>query len=249
MLDLLQYLIPPPNIPDLTAYLAAPPDPSSSPAKPWNNPYYPIHGRSPLRNEYRVPGGWVQECDSEASSPSTGSWRTGSEGTVVSSPATSLDDCSSDDCEDEQGEGEKEEEEVYDPEYATYLLASMLAEEEMKERRENEEIYRIRNKLSPKREWEGKTGLMLGEKLLHFKIVRHLKGFEMRLRIREEVRMERDVGRNSTLGTAGGEGHQKLKEFFKSMGKKGERDVEDDGAEIEGVERKKRRVGKVPRGI
>jgi hypothetical protein len=107
-------------------------------------------------------------------------------------------------CEDELGEeelgdGEEDEEEEYDPEYATYLLASMLAEEEMKKRRENEEIYRIRTKLSLKREWEGKTGLVLGEKLLHFKIIRHLKGCEMRSRIHEEVKMERDViSRDST---------------------------------------------------
>jgi hypothetical protein len=209
MLDLLKYLIPPPNTPDLTAYLAAPPDLSS---KPWTDPYYPIHGHSPLRNEYRVPGVWVEECVRETESASEVSEGRSSEGMAVESPATSVESevdgdggmCGGAMCEDELGEeelgdGEEDEEEEYDPEYATYLLASMLAEEEMKKRRENEEIYRIRTKLSLKREWEGKTGLVLGEKLLHFKIIRHLKGCEMRSRIHEEVKMERDViSRDST---------------------------------------------------
>jgi hypothetical protein len=60
MPDLLKYLISPPNIPDLAAYPAAappalttPPPHPSYPAKKvgWTDPYYPIHGHSPLRNE------------------------------------------------------------------------------------------------------------------------------------------------------------------------------------------------------
>jgi hypothetical protein len=265
-------MIPPPNIPDLTAYLAAPPD-LSSPAKPvvgWTDPYYPIHGRSPLRNGYRVPGAWVEECDSEASSPSTVSWRTGSEGTVVESPATSVESevdgdggmCGGEMCEDELGEeelggGEEDEEEEYDPEYATYLLASMLAEEEMKERRENEEkerkeneeIYRIRKKLSRKNDWDGRIECVLGEKMLHFKIIRHLKGCEIKSKIHEEVKMERDIISRDLTGTEGLDGHRQLRSYFDSTVKKRKRDVGEDGGEIEHVERKKRRVGKVPRGI
>jgi hypothetical protein len=253
MLDLIKYLIPPPNIPNLAAYLAAPPD-LSSPAKPvvgWTNPYYPIHGRSPLRNEYRVPGAWVDEGGSEVSSPSTISEMGRSEGMVVSSPATSLSACEM--FEDDLSDGEEEEEEEYDPEYVTYLLASMLAEEETKERRENEEIYRIQNKLSLKREWDGKTGCVLGEKLLHFKIICYLRGCEMRKRMHVEVKMERDVGKVSEHktgeGTGGNYGHRQLREDFESTVKKRKRGLEDEGTEDQGMERKKRRVGKVPRGI
>jgi hypothetical protein len=55
-----------------------------------------------------------------------------------------------------------------------------MAEVELKERRENEEIYRIGNKLSLKRDWDGKRRCVLGERLLHYIIIRHLKGYKMR---------------------------------------------------------------------
>jgi hypothetical protein len=187
---------------------------------------------------------------------------------AVGSPATSVESevdgdggmCGGDMYEEELGDGEEDEEEEYDPEYATYLLASMLAEEEMKERRENEEkemkerkeneeIYRIRNKLSRKNVWDGRIECVFGEKMLHFKIIRHLKGCEMGSRIHEEVKMERDVISRDSTGTEGLDGHRQLRSYFDSTVKKRKRGVREDGGEIEHVERKKRRVGKVPRSI
>jgi hypothetical protein len=182
--------------------------------------------------------------DSVASSPTTYDSRSASPSEAASSPATSLNSST---CEDvEMFEEEQEVAEYYDPEYATYLVANMMTEEDMRQRKENEEIYRIQNVLEAKREWDGRLKKRMGEKMLSNEIDRHLRGGETRKRIEEGVKMERDVGRNAMFtmgkGTGGVEGHRRLQAYFDSTLKKRKRGVEDDGDEDKGVERKKRKV-------
>jgi hypothetical protein len=77
------------------------------------------------------------------------------------------------------------------PEYAMYLVASMMTEEDMRQRKENEEIYRIQNVLGVKREWDRSWPKRLGEKDLSYKIDPPLRGRPTRTRIEGEMKMKR----------------------------------------------------------
>jgi hypothetical protein len=117
--------------------------------------------------------------------------------------------------------------EDYDPEYATYLVGNMLSQverDEMAQRRENEEIYRIQNLLDRKRHWDDRTAFLLAEKLLSNRIKRHLGA-------REELRYLPDDEVSSAKGTVGANGHWRMLDFMHSKEKKRKRNTDDDGDE------------------
>jgi hypothetical protein len=169
MADLLNYLITTP-IASVIPVAATPDPPSPAKRVGWTDPYHPIHGRSPLQYELGLPPASNSEVWSRSTHPSTPA----SSSAAVSSPPTTP--TSSPYRGLGRGE-EEEEEEDYDPDFATDLVARMMKKEEIKQRKENEEICRIRHVLGRKREEEGSLGEEVAEGL-HCRIVRYLHGHE-----------------------------------------------------------------------
>jgi len=244
MADLLSSLIltplasrtPSPDISDLTSSLLTS---YPRPKAPWRDPYYPIHGQSPLRFEYKLLDSWPDERNGEATSPSM--YRDSS--TPLSQGPTSSsagrDSLTAEPCESlevEQGDtGHRGP--------AANLGASRTPQVEvdkMAQRRENEAVSRIRDILNKKRRWDDRMAVLLGEKMLANSINRHVGAIEVGYLPEDEHTMGK--------GTVGTNGHQRMHEFLHSKEKKRKRSVEDIGDEITDDKRTKR-TRTVPHGI
>ncbi|KAI4685044.1 uncharacterized protein J4E88_004487 [Alternaria novae-zelandiae] len=228
MADLLSSLIltplasrtPSPDVSDLTSSLL-----SSYPLQKtlWRNPYYPIHGHSPLQAEYIVPNALPDERNGEATSPlmyRDSSTPLSQEPTSSSASHDSLTTEAFESLEVEQG----------DTGYrgpAANLVASRLPRVEadkMAQRREIEDVYSIRNILNKNRQWEDRMAVLLGEMMLANGINRHLGAIEVGYLPEDEHTMGK--------GTVGTNGHRRMHEFLHSKEKKRKRSVEDIGDEI-----------------
>ncbi|KAI4909980.1 hypothetical protein J4E85_011477 [Alternaria conjuncta] len=244
MLDLLSSLIftplagntPPLDVSDLTSSLLTS---YPRPKAPWRDPYYPIYGHSPLRAEYILPNSWADERNGEATSPSMYRDFSTPLSQAPTSSSASRDSLTAEPCESlevEQG----------DTGYrgpAANLVASRLLQVEAdgrNQRRENEDIYRIRSILNKQRQWEDRMAVLLGEKMLANGINRHLGATEVGYLPEDEHTMGK--------GTVGTNGHRRMHEFLHSKEKKRKRIVEDIEDEITNDNGAKR-TRTVPQGI
>jgi hypothetical protein len=109
----------------------------------FKNPYSSYRGPSPLRNEYILPIASPEQHDTPPTSPSGHYQSSSAQAHTPSSPPSPLTPYLT--SARETTEFQQDDAQEYDPEYATYLLASMLADEDVKERRENELVYRVQN--------------------------------------------------------------------------------------------------------
>ncbi|KAF1835445.1 hypothetical protein BDW02DRAFT_463841, partial [Decorospora gaudefroyi] len=115
-----------------------PPTPRPEPTPIWSNPYQSIHGHSPLRREYQIPSGQPSNLETANPNPPTNFPFSTPSIRAPSSPPSNLDTCASKattTCEDEQEDADE-----YDPEYASYLVASVLSTAEQQQQAEKEEI-------------------------------------------------------------------------------------------------------------
>ena len=244
MLDLVSSLIftplasktPPLDVSDLTSCLL-----TSYPLQntPWRDPYYPIHGHSPLRAEYMLPNSRPDERNGEATSPSMHRDSSTPLSQGPTSSSASHDSLKAEPCEPlevEQG----------DTGYrvpAANVVASRLPQVEadtMAQRREIEDVYSIRNILNKKRRWDDRMAVLLGETMLANSINRHLGAVEVGYLPEDEHTMGK--------GTVGTNGHRRMHEFLHSKEKKRKRSVEDIGDEVTD-DKSTKRTRTMPRGI
>ncbi|EFQ94736.1 hypothetical protein PTT_07491 [Pyrenophora teres f. teres 0-1] len=192
--------------------------PQTPPKVIWKDPYYPRHGHSPLRNEYKILR--ISEADSY----------------ITASGAAAHHNLSAD----------QEDPEEYDPEYATHLVATMQSQAEKKEmawRKEYEEFYRIENILDREPGWNDRLALALSQRRLRDAIESYVSG-EKSMGNGSESGWERDRRKDTELrmgkGTRGTEGHRRMKKYLEGGGLKRKRGVEDEG-EVGGLGKKVQR--------
>ena len=248
---------------DLTSCLITKPKTS------FKNPYFPILGPSPLRKEYKVPGAWPEETTTRdvdvpetyvnvaARSEAMHYEVCTSSSRLYSSPPTPPKSCLSE--RSEILEDEHEDPEDYGPEYATYLVATMLAQHETEQRRENGALYRIQCMTKKERYVEDETRQWLGENLVRGDVRRAMRGQDRMTKASEDKKRwmrdgwERDGRMDTTFtmgeGTPENGGHERMQSYFVKQAWKRKREVEDDGGVLREEMRLAKRVRRVPRGI
>ena len=137
--------------------------------------HYLAHGHSPLRNKYKLLSTNPDNSDVIASGTRIQNDTSVRLPRAASSSPTSLNPRSSSRCG--TPEAEQEDPEDYDPEYATYLVASMQSQAEKRD----EEIDRIRKLLDCKRDQDDKLVLVVSERMLANCCKRYLSGSEERV--------------------------------------------------------------------
>jgi hypothetical protein len=170
-------------------------------------------------------------CDSSTSLPQAPSSPSGYP------ESRSLEYCGT--LEAEQGNAED-----YAPNDAVCLVATALPQAEgdtMKECRKNEEIYRIRNVLDRKRQWNDGLAFLLGESMLAGEIKQHIGAAGVKYPSEDEHKMGK--------GTIGADGHRRMQVFLHSKERKRKRVVGDKGDEVTKYRNRIKRRRKLPRGI
>ncbi|KAI2479097.1 hypothetical protein Ptr902_09308 [Pyrenophora tritici-repentis] len=138
--------------------------PPTPPKASWKDPYYSWRGHSPLRHEYKVTR--TSEVDSNTTASGASAHHNLSVshllGTMSSPGSTNSTSTAAHNLLDT----EQEDPEDYDPEYATYLAATIQSQAEKEDLEEYKEFYCIQTMLDRKKGLNERLALKLSDRRL-----------------------------------------------------------------------------------
>ncbi|KAH9878975.1 hypothetical protein J1614_002410 [Plenodomus biglobosus] len=235
---------------------------TTTPEPRWKDQYGPSRDGSPLRHEYVVPGAWPNETLFEsAGGHKAGSTRDDLVGQTAAEEPADVPTSSSPIAASDDGADEAEDAKEYDTEYVAYLVGTAISEAERRQRREDEELQRVRYADDKLWDREDDTREWLFEEMLCADVKRACRGQDRTLRISTVMERKRRGGwaRDERVGgmlemgkgTPGHKGHEKMQEFFLETAKKRKREVAEevgDEAEAEAEARMRKKPRKMASG-